>query len=584
MLPRSRVLYWSFLILFAITVLTQIRVHFFEKDKILQYAQDTKRFNVKRIDPAKRGKIYSSDRRILAKSIDVFELGIQFQKVPKTDAFFLELALASQIPATEFKHWSLSNKQNCTWPQPIGTEVAHKIQQIKIKWRADGISLHRFKKRQYPLGPAISSIVGTLDQDKPNRGLELAYQKVLAGKNGFREGLIDRTGAFLPMRMGQKAVSVIHGKHIELTIDSHIQKVAYEAIRKGVQKHKAERGCAVVMDPRTGDILAAANYPSFDPIGIQNIEQKFSDFSPAVMATWEPGSTFKCLTLAKVLDEKIINKHDKINCLGEMKVGKSGRVRCDMHDGHRDHGWVNAEEAIARSCNLAAAQWMMKLSHPKMVQFLNDLGLLEKSDLKLPGDRKGLFNHNDYAKLLQHANVGFGQSLSCTPIALASAYSALGNKGLRMKPRLVKKIDGKEEKPKVAKQVFSVYAAETSLKSMELTIHSDIGTAYEFEVPGQRMAVKTGTAQRTNPETGKLQGGGYIPSFLGFLCPPNPKLMILVMLEKPTSGFYYGRAVAGPVFHEISQDLVRYYAFPPEPVLLEDYKLRRCSPKTKKTK
>ncbi len=562
-ISRESILVFGLVVFFLLAALTQANVHFSAREYILNNAKNTKRFWVKRKDSAYRGTIYSSDSKVLAQSTDVYEFGIDYTKVPKSTAFFLELSAAVQISASELRQAALTGTKNATWNTPIGRSKADEVRRVKVKWNADGISLHRVSNRTYPMGEYTSGIIGYIRENKPVTGIEFSKNDILSGNHGYREGMVDRTGAFLPMRMSEDSVKPEHGSDVQLTINSHLQEVATRCIRDAVEEYNAEYGAVIIMDPATGDVLSMANWPAWIPEEKNTFSTTFSDYNPCYMSAFEPGSTFKCLTLAKALDLHHVRTDDKFHCVGELKIGKSSRVRCHLRASGRAHGTINAVDGIARSCNTMAASWGIKIGYNNMVEYLEQLGLLEKSQLGLPNERKGMFNRNDYAKALQMANVGFGQSITATPIALTSAFSLLANKGIRMEPRLIKSVGGKENSVKVASQVISEDSAEKVLNAMEQVIESNTGTGKRMRIPGYKLAGKTGTAQKVNKATGKLQGGGYIANFVGFVPSRNPKVTVMVMVDNPRRGGIYGGVVAGPIFHNIAKEIIKHYKILP---------------------
>lgn len=556
---------WVMIAGFVLAGASQARVSLLSRSEILENALDSSRYMVKRLDYAKRGTIYSSDGKILAQSEDTYRLGINYAKVPRSPGFFMALGVAANIPASELQQAGYSGK-NAIWQQVMSADQAAEIQRVKITWRADGVSLDRMMHRDYPLGIAGASILGEVKDGRPIAGLEASQNKILKGQDGYQEGLVDKTGAFLPMRMSETSKTRINGANVTLTIDSTLQVAAQNCIKTAVISNRAERGVALIYDPSTGRILAMANWPTFDPEADGWNSGVNSTFNPCTMGAYEPGSTFKILTLAEALNKGVVHDGDTVNCTGEYAINSAWKVHCDMHHGNRAHGLVDLQRAIAKSCNVSAAKWALKVGYPAMTQYLDDLGLLEKTHLGLPLERKGMFNRHDYAKALQIANVGFGQALTATPVALISAFGMLANGGIRMEPQLIKDVAGVEQRPKESGRIVKSEVADKVMRLMEAVIQTDAGTGKRLRIPGYRLAGKTGTAQKLNPKTGKMGGGGNVSSFVGFVPAGKPKAVILVMVDHPTAGKIYGADVAGPVFLELAQTLIRYYQIPPNAI------------------
>lgn len=567
-LGRKAVISCGLILGFAAAVFSQARVALYSGEEILKDAQDSDRYVIKRIDYAKRGAIYSSDGRVLAESQDTYRLRINPKETPRTAGFFLALGHAAGVPSSELGHMILAGK-SCVWPDPLSESAAQAVGIVKSSWKAHGVSLERVSQRSYPLGAATTSVVGIVRDGVARSGLELSKNALLAGKHGSQEGMVDKTGSFLPMRMQGSPSKRVNGSSIQLTIDSALQLEAQEAVRRSVESNRANQGMAIIYDPKTGRLLAMASWPAMDPTGQSWITGEGTTFEPCTMAVFEPGSTFKILTLAKALDAKVVTPGRTVQCSGEMSLGNNLRVRCDLHNGARSHGNVDLEKAIAKSCNVSAAGWALRIGYQPMVRYLEDLGLLEQLQLGLPLERGGLFDRTDSAKKLQIANVGFGQALNATPVALVSAFGMLANGGLRMRPSIVQSIDGKQVPMIAEKQVVRPETADKVLKLMESVIQTDAGTGKSLRIAGYRLAGKTGTAQKIRSKKSKLQGG-HVSSFVGVVPANDPRAVILVMIDQPRAGKIYGSQVAGPVFLQLAKTVIKHFQIPPTPAIVKE--------------
>jgi cell division protein FtsI (penicillin-binding protein 3) len=542
--------------MFGVAAFSQARVQLFQREQTLDLAQDSNRYTFSRRDSARRGAVFSADGKPLAQDEESYELVVEFQKVPLTDAFFVDVSAATGIPASEFLSLAASGAKSRTWRTPLSAARYEQVQTLKGRWRADGLSARRIRRRDYPLGASAANLIGVVREGKAAFGLEASQNERLAGTDGRTVGLVDRTGAFLPMRLKDTTVSRTDGESMVLTIHSQLQVAATDAVRRAVETHKADNGVAVVLDPKTGDLLALASWPSFEPYSPDGTEAHLSEgagYNPAFMAVFEPGSTFKILTLAKAIDEGKATMGQTIDCAGILQLNQSWRIRCSMHAGRRAHGVIDGETAIAKSCNVAAATWALRLGRDEFVEFMEDLGLLSRTGLGLPKETVGQFNRNEYAKPLQLMNLGFGQSMSTSPVALAGAFGLLANEGRLMPPRLIKRVGEQELPLPEPKPVITPETAERVLRCMESVIHSDGGTGKTLKIPGYRLAGKTGTAQKI----GGGSGGGYVANFVGYVPAQDPEAVVLVMINHPKSGSYYGGSVAGPVFVDIAKAIIR---------------------------
>lgn len=547
---------WGSCGLFAVAVFSQFRVQAFGSGEVIAKAKETKRFIVSIKDEPKRGRILSADGKVLARDEGAYELNIQFKSVPHSDGFFLDLGAATGISGAEFAELAARGGKNQSWRTQITGDQKRQIDAIKTKWRADGLSVKVTGQRAYPMGDEASSIVGMFRDQLATKGLERSFDKYLTGVEGVSTGLVDRTGAFLPMRMDGTTVKRKDGADVQLTIDSDLQRVASESVRKAVEGNKADSGIAIVMDPKTGNVLAMANWPSYDPATGQGPNGKPADVNPAIMSRFEPGSTMKILTLAKALDMGVIDESFKVNCEGTLRIGPY-HVACVATHGLHHHGVCDTTKAIAESCNVSAATWATKIGFDSYLNFIEDMDLVKKGDVGLPFQVSGAVFVEPVAKLQELMCWGFGQSVSVTPISLASAFTAIGNNGVRMEPRLIARVDGKETPIKAGKQVFKADTTERVLHCMESVLDDKGGTGHKLQIAGYTLAGKTGTAQRLG------RGQGYVANFVGFVPSQQPRAMVLVMIDHPTGDRWHGADVAGPVFSELAHAIIGKYAIAP---------------------
>ena len=573
-------------VLFVMAGASQIRMQLFTAADTLKKAKDSNRYNVTKTDVAKRGVIVTADGKVLAEDIDNYELSLNFDQIPRTSAFALELSKASAIPAIDFLGIKTGSH---SWAETITSSQATAISKVKKEWRAKGVSLKRVSKRNYPYAEVTSSFLGnmkltpvdivengekkTVEKMVPS-GLESTKNGDLEGVNGVQEGLTDKDGALLPLRSKPQITKRADGKKITLTIDSELQKSAAEAVKTAVVSNKAARGVAIVLDPKTGDILALANWPSYDP---KDSAAKSAGYNPAYMGGFEPGSTLKVLTLAKALDSSAIPQNWSMICKGKMNVNKKSLVHCEKHHGVSAHGPVTIEKAIAKSCNVSAALWALKIGRPNFMQYMDQLELFKPSKLGLPHEVAGFYNEDEPAKQLQLATFGFGQSMLLTPVSLAGAFGMLANNGIRMQPRIVKQIGDKVIDPIASSQILKPTTCQSVLDCMEAVIEQEEGTGKTLRIPGYRLGGKTGTAQKKG-----AKNGGNVANFVGMVPSQHPKAIILVMIDDPRNGRIYGADVAGPAFVSIAQAVInRMDIKPTEPIAAKPVTLKSGSDSNK---
>lgn len=546
---------------FLSAVGSQLWVQVANASGIVEKARLAKRFDGKVLEHAQRGAILASDGTALARDDDSCVLGINFQKVPNSPGFFAALSAAVGISAAELSQMAANAAGFRDWRNPVTPEQVKRIRQVQLDWKADGISLARPDIRVYPLGEAAANLVGYVrDEDGGVSAIEGRYNEQLKGSDGELSGLKDRNGELLPMRMSPGSKPRLDGSTIELTIVPELQTAAYEAVKRTAMANGATTGSAVIISPVTGDILAMASWPSFDPNSLtafRGSAEKTIFRNPCVTDAFEPGSTLKVLTLAKALDDKKWGPEQIFTCRGTMTVGKKS-FGCDRSHNGGVHGTIDPEHAIGESCNLAAAQWAMKVGYEPWIDYMKQLGLLAVPNVGLPAEQPALFKRTTWAPDLQLATLGFGQSISVSPLALCNSFALLGNGGVRMRPRLIKSIGSQTVVVEEAGQIVSKESADVVLRYMQSVFDKPYGTGKTLRIPGYSLAGKTGTAQKHNK-----RGAGYVSNFVGFVPAKAPKAVVLVMIDDPKKQ-YYGAAVAGPAFREIAEELIRHFEISPD--------------------
>lgn len=506
--------------LLLLALLSQAKTQVLDRDKITDKANAVWMISGKTKSEPARGTIYSADQRILAQTVPKYDFWVFYDKVPRTPGFFMALAEAAGISESRISAPFGSGKKR-VWLQPLRSEEYARVMAVKQKWGADGVSLEKLNERTYPLGSAAVGVVGWSREGVAKSGVESALDSELSGQSA-------------PNKVGEDVV---------LTIDSQLQNVVATAIRKAVERNVATSGSAIVLSVQTGDVLAMADWPALDPaVGPTG----GSELATSVAEDLQPGSTFKTLTLAKAMDEGMVGADWTIECKGVYDLGRGRTVKCDQHNGSRAHGVIGLDKAIGKSCNVSAALWALKIGREDMISYLKDLGLLSKPDIGLRGVASPLFDINEWDKERQLATLGFGQSLAVPPISLASALAMLGNDGVYLRPRLIERIGDVRQPYAPPKKVVSPESARAVRKLMESVVQQEWGTGYTLRVPGVPIAGKTGTAQKLG------SGGGNVSSFVGMFPADAPTVLVLVMVNDPRGGEFYGSLVAGPAFKEIA--------------------------------
>lgn len=546
----------------------QLRVHWFGRAQILQSAEQVDRLVATETVEPQRGRIISADGRILACSATEYRVSIQPSSVPMNPAFVSRFASATGIPASEVLDMSARKKGWAQWDVLLTNEQYNELVQVKRDYRVDGIAAVPAGEREYPMGASISGLLGFVKDGRGQAGIEKTQQNVLAGIAGKNVGLTDGEGRFLPWLISKKdSTQAKNGEDIVLTIDSELQRVATQALTQTCESNKAQDGVAIAIDPKTGDILALASWPTFDP---NHPEKSLAESirngrtgpgaNPAVAMAYEPGSTFKMFTLALANDLGIMGPNSTVVCNGS-KAFSNAIIRCSGDHAVKSHGTVDMAKCVEVSCNVTAATWGARIGYERYSELIKKLGILERPNVGLSPETRGLFDPNDWNKTIQMANVGFGQSINVTPIALASAFTVFANEGIQVKPRLIKSIGGVATKEPAKTRIFRAATANMLLHDMQAVIDSPHGTGHALGLPGYELAGKTGTAQHA--VGGTVRSGKYISSFIGFVPAKRPQAVILVMVNSPSMGRFYGAQVAGPAFKEIARYLLGRWRIAP---------------------
>lgn len=399
-----------------------------------------------------------------------------------------------------------------------------------------GVLLQREYRRYYPTGEQTSQILGfTGKDDNGQEGLELALQDLLAGEPGSKRVIKDRRGHIVE-DIGSLRVPK-HGNDVELSIDSNIQYLAYRELKDAVIKHKAKSGSVVVLDPRSGEVLALANYPSFNPnnrskVSVQSIRNR------AITDVFEPGSTMKPFTVAAAVEVGIIDANTTVDT--ENGVFAIGRRK--IHDLHPE-ATMTVAQIIQKSSNVGAAKIALSLEPEILWNALAESGFGASTGSEFPGEAAGKLRDVKTWRPIEQATISYGHGISVNLLQLARAYTIFANNG-ELKPISLLKLD----KPVAGRKVFSDQTTN-SIRAMLETVANEGGTAPLAQVNGYRVAGKTGTSHKL--ENGKYVKR-YIASFVGFVPASDPRLVIAVMLDEPSNGQHYGGQVAGPIFSKIA--------------------------------
>ena len=508
-------------------------------------SQGEKRFTRTIELPANRGRVLDRNGLILASSVLARSIWALPEDVDKNDPKLKDLARLLDMPLADVRRRIASDKSFVWIKRQVDEPVAKQIAELGIK----GIHQSRAYKRQYPEGEAAAHVVGfTNVEDVGQEGVELAFNGQLSGKNGSRRVIKDRLGRIV--EDVREVVPPVDGQDLQLSIDSKVQFFAYQKLKEAIAQHKAKAGSVVVLDARTGEVLALANYPSYNPNRRINLTGEQLR-NRALTDSFEPGSTMKPFIAALALERGLAKPGTPIQTApGRITIG--GSTITDAHP----HGVLTLSEVIQKSSNVGTVKLAMQLEPREMWESYTQLGFGQKPQLPFPGAVSGRLRPYKSWRPIEQATMSYGYGLSSSLFQLAQAYTVFARNGELIPVTLMKR---DEETPGVA-----VYDAPNALavrKMLEMAAGAQ-GTAPKAQTMGYSVGGKTGTAR-------KQEGKGYADKkyrawFVGLAPIEQPRIVVAVMVDEPSNGVFYGGLVAAPVFSETVQQTLRILGVQPD--------------------
>lgn len=502
---------------------------------------------------AKRGTIYDRHGRPLAISLDAASVFAHPSLVQDTRAAATRLAKVLKQPARAIRAKLKSDRPFVWVERQVDPDQAEAISKLDLP----GVGLVPEGKRYYPKKTTAAHLIGFVGVD--NRGLEgveLQYDYLLGGEpQSFLSSRVDALRRVV-FREAEASPTV---SDLYLTIDEVIQHVAERKLEEAVRGSEARAGTVIVMDPRTGEILALANMPSYNP----NVYGEFSPASRrnrALTDPYEPGSAFKTVLAAAALEEGVVKPAD-------LFYGEDGTIDVagtTIRD-HKRHGWMTFRDVVAYSSNVGAIKVGMKVGRARFYNYITSFGFGVPTGVDLPGENRGVIRRPPQWSGVSLGALSIGHEISTTPIQLITAMSAVANGGHLVRPYVLKAVrhpDGSVEEiqPFPIRRVISPETAQT-LTSIFTEVVAR-GTGKAAALPGYPVAGKTGTAQKIDRQTGTYSSTKVVASFVGYVPAENPRLAILVVIDEP-GGIAWGGTVAAPVFREVAQEALSYFEIAP---------------------
>jgi cell division protein FtsI (penicillin-binding protein 3) len=527
-----------FCFLFSVVVTKAFYLQVVNKSKLLAYAKSQFIREVK--EYPNRGNILDRNGNPLAINVHVYNLFTIPKK--KNENFYKQLKelakIVPELPYAKLKSL-VQARDKYTW---LGRKITLNESQLKKIKKLDKIFFEAHSERVYPNRELLAQTLGYVGIDNNGLGgIENSLNKDLKGQPQIVKYTRDAKGR--PIKYETRASNLV-AADINLSIDKDIQGALESYLKEAVLHHKAFRGGAGVMDAETGEILAIANYPTFDPNKAAAFPQEHRKLA-FVTDPFEPGSIFKTITIASALEHKIAKPETKFFCeYGKLKVQNHWISEAETHEKFE---WLTVADILKYSSNVGTTKIAFSLKYPKLRETLDKLQLGKKTGVEIKGESKGILSYSakDKVRPLSLSNISFGQGVATTAIQMMRAYATIANGGYLVKPTLLRN-DESQIRPE--NRVISEKTSQEIVKMLVGAVNEGTGTS--AIIPHYEIAGKTGTAQRVSPRGGY---DGYIASFIGFPVNVNKKFVVLAYIDHPTEKGYYGGVAAAPVFKKITQ-------------------------------
>ena len=502
---------------------------------------------------ADRGRIYTSDSKVVADNLTTVSLVLIPNQIKDKEKVAQDIASILEVDVEAINE-HIYKKSSIERVHPEGRRLSYEVADKINALNYDGVYLVKEAKRYYPNDFLLSHVLGYVGIDNQGlSGLELQYDTYLTGAAGAIKYYSDAKGQRL--RLSESYVEPQNGMDIYLTVNYDIQTSIERELSNVMEKYNADGAWAIAMEPSTGKILGMASYPSFNPNNYQDYSIEEINRNLAIWATYEPGSTFKIVTLASALEEDVISLDDTFYDGGSVRV-ENARIKCWKHGGHGQQTFL---EVVQNSCNPGFVEIGQRLGKENLFKYIENFGFGDKTGIDLNGEGKGILFSLDKVGPVELATSSFGQGVSVTAIQQITAVSAAINGGTLYKPYIVDSIVEPETGEIIQKfeptKVRSVISSNTS-EEVRLILEKVVayGTGRNAFIEDYRVGGKTGTAQKVN--NGAYMVGNYILSFIGFLPANDPKVIVYVAVDNPKGITQYGGTVSAPIVKAILTDAI----------------------------
>jgi len=507
-----------------------------------------------------RGSIYDSQGRLLAGSTSVNTVAAIPPQIDNPEAVAGALAPILEMDAQRIYELITMDRSAIYIKRKVDPDVSEAVREMNIP----GIIFFNEEKRYYPGDNMVSQLLGFVGMDQGLAGVESYYEDYLSGSEGRLLYPADGRGKQLPHTFSRYTLPQ-QGYDLHLAIDESIQHIVERELARVMENSAPKQVMALVLDPQSGALLAAAAKPDYNPGDYELYNPENWALAP-ITSSFEPGSTLKMVTLAAVVEEGLFNPDEVYNCPGYTVVN-GNRINCWTVD-RGGHGDMTFFDSVGGSCNTAFVELGQRLGEEKLFQYLDGFGFGQPTGIDYPGESSGMIFELEQVGPLELATTTFGQGISVTPIQQVMAVTAMINGGYLYQPYIVEEItdqDGNslmKREPEIVRQVVSEETSAQLVDMMESVILD--GTGYAAAIEGYRVAGKTGTAEKLDEE-GNYSGSDYIYSLLGFAPVDNPQLVLYVAVDGVTRGPRLGVHTSAPLFKNIMEDSLNYLQVSPSP-------------------
>lgn len=524
---RFKILIIAVALVFSLLVIRITKLMFFQRDLFAAAPELANRYE--------RGHILDREGEKLALSLQTYSVYARPRQVEQKKTAALQLSRALNLPYREILGILNRNAPFVWIRRQVDLRYTAELERLEIP----GVYVEKEYRRYYPYRNLASHVIGFSGVDQTGlEGIEYQFDHIL-----------------VPDRMDGRPAGLRRGGSVTLTIDRYVQEIVEEEVERAYRQTGARLVTAIVMDPKTGEILALANQPSYD----LNSFTRYPDHvirNKAITDLFEPGSTFKVFVAGALLDRGLVTGSDRFECRGHVEVGG-----ITIHD-TGVHGSLDFRTVLEKSCNVGMVESVRRMERAELYESLRSFGFGTPTGVQLPGEAAGTLRKPAGWSGISKYSIAIGQEVAVTSLQLISAAAAIANRGILMQPRIVRRIEGpegsllKEYAPLQVRRVMDEEAA-AGLLDMLTGVLSEEGTGYKARIEGYRIAGKTGTAQIADTEHGGYLEGQFHASFVGFVPVPDPRIVILVTLDRPV-GETYGGQIAAPVFKNIVERVAPY--------------------------